>query len=214
MTALASAGAGGAGGRPEPASEARRRRIIAAALGVFARYGYRKTAMEEVAHAAQISRQALYLHFRTKEALFRAAVETALAESLQAALTALREAALPLEARLVKAYDEWVGRYVGLGTTVSAASDLVEAAHAVLGPLASEHERRFGEAVARAVSASSLPAVYRAAGLTGRQLADVLSAAARGFKHGGPSREAFVRNMTVAVRALCLPLGQETPGGR
>jgi AcrR family transcriptional regulator len=198
----------------DSAGAGRRRRILDAALGVFARYGYRKTAMEEVAQAAQISRQALYLHFPTKEALFRATVETSLEESLQAALGALRDPGLALEGRLVKAYDEWVGRYVALGMTGSAASDLAEAAHGVLGPLASEHERRFGEAVARAVSASALPAAYRGAGLTGRQLADILSATARGFKHGSASREAFVRNMTLAVRALCMPLGQETAGAR
>ena len=56
------------------ADRTRQERVLAAALGVFGRYGFRKTSMDEVARAAGISRQGLYLYFASKEALFRAAV--------------------------------------------------------------------------------------------------------------------------------------------
>jgi AcrR family transcriptional regulator len=46
---------------------------LAAAATVFLRFGYRKTAMEDIARAAGMSRQGLYLHYATKEELFRAA---------------------------------------------------------------------------------------------------------------------------------------------
>ena len=45
--------------------------ILDAAFGAFAAYGYRRTTMEDIAHAAGLSRTALYLHFRSKEDLFR-----------------------------------------------------------------------------------------------------------------------------------------------
>ena len=45
----------------------RRSRVLEAALGVFLRYGFRKTSMDEVARAADLSRQGLYLQFATKE---------------------------------------------------------------------------------------------------------------------------------------------------
>ena len=44
-------------------------------MTVFVRYGYRLTGMERVGQEAGVSRQAVYNHFETKEALFRAAVE-------------------------------------------------------------------------------------------------------------------------------------------
>ena len=47
----------------------RRSRLLEAALGVFLRYGYKKTSMDEVARAADLSRQGLYLHFATKGAV-------------------------------------------------------------------------------------------------------------------------------------------------
>ena len=187
------------------ADEGRRRALLDAAITVFMRFGYRKTSMEEVARAAQISRQGLYLHFSTKEDLFRAAVKHALEGSLQAATQAVRDPALSAEQKLVGAFDSWMGRYVGMMGT--GAGDLAEAMSALIGPLYSEHEGQFMELVARTIASSGLAGAYRRAGLTGRQLAETLHATARGLKHSSPSREAFVRSMTVAVRAMCLPLG-------
>src|SRR5262245_46989826 len=94
--------------------DARRRKLLDAAVLVFTRFGYRKTSMDEVARAAGVSRQGLYLHFSTKEELFGAAVEHALGASLEAATQRLEDAALPLERRLLLAFDEWVGRFVGM----------------------------------------------------------------------------------------------------
>ncbi len=45
--------------------------ILDAAFGAFAAYGYRRTSMEDIARAAGLSRTALYLHFRSKEDVFR-----------------------------------------------------------------------------------------------------------------------------------------------
>src|SRR5688572_30518618 len=101
------------GERPaSPADGARRSRLLDAALTVFLRYGFRKTSMEEVARAAQVSRQALYLHFATKEELFAAAVQHYLALGLEAAVQPLRDASLALEAQLLAAFDAWFGRFV------------------------------------------------------------------------------------------------------
>lgn len=53
-----------------------RERIVEAAIGIFIRYGYRLTSMEMVGQEAGLTRQAIYHHFETKEALFRAVVES------------------------------------------------------------------------------------------------------------------------------------------
>ena len=54
---------------------ARRARIVAAALEVFAARGYRAAAMAEVAEQAGITRAVLYDHFQSKKALFLAVLE-------------------------------------------------------------------------------------------------------------------------------------------
>src|SRR5262249_33645766 len=59
------------------ARRVRRRRtapenILAAAFTCFARYGFRRVALEQIAQEASVSRAALYLHFTNKEDIFRA----------------------------------------------------------------------------------------------------------------------------------------------
>jgi AcrR family transcriptional regulator len=52
-----------------------RDRILDAAMTVFRRHGFRRSSIEQAAEAAGLTRQALYHHFKSKEALFRAVLE-------------------------------------------------------------------------------------------------------------------------------------------
>jgi AcrR family transcriptional regulator len=192
------------GASQKPGDDARRRKLLDAAIGVFLRFGFRKTSMDEVARAADVSRQGLYLHFATKEDLFRAAVQQVLETSLQGANSCLGDATLTAEKRLVGAFDAWMGYFIGV--MGSGASDLVEASDALVGPIAAQHEKLFAEALAKAMRTVGLVAAYKATGLTAKQLTDTLSATARGLKHGCASRAEFVERFTYAVRALCMPL--------
>lgn len=56
-------------------AQARRERILNAALEVFTRRGYRDATMDEVAEAAATSKGGVYFHFPGKEALFLALLE-------------------------------------------------------------------------------------------------------------------------------------------
>ncbi|KQX46856.1 TetR/AcrR family transcriptional regulator [Paenibacillus sp. Root444D2] len=48
--------------------------IVATALEVFFKYGYKRVSMNEIAGAAGISRAGLYLYFKSKEEIFNAAI--------------------------------------------------------------------------------------------------------------------------------------------
>ncbi|MDU1671176.1 MAG: helix-turn-helix domain-containing protein, partial [Bradyrhizobium sp.] len=50
-------------------------RILDAAMLVFRRHGFRRSSIEQAAEEAGLTRQALYHHFASKEALFRAVIE-------------------------------------------------------------------------------------------------------------------------------------------
>jgi AcrR family transcriptional regulator len=56
--------------------------LLRAAEQVFARVGYEKAQVEEIAEAAGFSKGALYAHFKSKEELFLALYETKTASSL------------------------------------------------------------------------------------------------------------------------------------
>src|SRR3954470_18387921 len=91
----------------------RRERVLAVALDVFGRYGFRKASMDEIARAADISRQGLYLHFANKDALFRAAVRQELDTALGEFSRCGDEEGVVGGRRTAPARDAWLGRYVG-----------------------------------------------------------------------------------------------------
>lgn len=64
--------------RPDPAeqSRARRERILDAAFHAFATRGYRDTAVDDIAGAAETSKGGIYFHFPTKESIFRELMQT------------------------------------------------------------------------------------------------------------------------------------------
>jgi AcrR family transcriptional regulator len=60
----------------EATRSARQARILRAAVACFARQGYYRTTMEEIAAEAGIAKGAAYVHFPGKEAIFVALYET------------------------------------------------------------------------------------------------------------------------------------------
>jgi AcrR family transcriptional regulator len=194
---------------PSPQSEqadTRHTAVLDAAVGVFARYGFRKASMDEVARAAGVSRQGLYLQFANKEELFRKALEHSLNNQLIAAVAALGRQQDSLEVRLIAACDAWSGRFVGsLGAD---SADLMCASTSLAGATLTHYETQFELAVTRAIADSPLDGFCTTAGLCPADLARTLHATARGLKQGSASREEFVRGMTVAARMFCTPLNQ------
>src|ERR1700692_200932 len=64
-------------------------RILDAATAVFRRQGFRRSSIEQAAEAAGLTRQALYHHFKSKEALFRAVIERVYEAALAAEVAAM-----------------------------------------------------------------------------------------------------------------------------
>ena len=64
--------------KPDPAeqSRSRRERILDAAFHAFSTRGYRDTAVDDIAGAAETSKGGVYFHFPTKEAIFRELMQT------------------------------------------------------------------------------------------------------------------------------------------
>lgn len=63
--------------------DARKARIVEAAVDVFRRYGFERTKMTDIAKAAGLTRPTLYLTFPAKEDIFSASVETLFKELLE-----------------------------------------------------------------------------------------------------------------------------------
>ncbi|MCE4946746.1 MULTISPECIES: TetR/AcrR family transcriptional regulator [Streptomyces] len=162
-------------------------------MATFARFGYRRTSMEEVARAARISRPGLYFLFSSKEALFRAAVTQALERDIAAVERVLADTGRPLRERLVEAFDQWTGRYVGPLTRDVAV--VIEDNPDLLGEVVETTPRRFEELVTDAIAVES-----------GREaatpVAQTMISASIGLKHQTASREFYLGRLEVAIDLL------------
>lgn len=171
----------------------RRTRVLAAALRVFGRHGYRKASMDDVANAAGISRPGLYFHFSSKPELFRATVEHSLDAAITAARLALADPDRPLRERLIEAFDHWSGRYVG---PVAAEIDaLIDSNPELLGTMPAEYPKQFLAIVTEALTADR---AGRAA-IPPIDVARTLMSTATGIKHGVGTPEEFRAQMTTAI---------------
>jgi TetR/AcrR family transcriptional regulator of autoinduction and epiphytic fitness len=183
----------------------RQERILSVALEVFGRHGYRKASMDEIALAADISRQGLYLYFANKDALFRAAVRQELEAALLDVSRRLNEEGVGLEQRTVGALDAWVGRFVG-SLLASDIGSLLEnpAMHLtdMVDPAIAEFDARLAAAIAAAMSEND----RKRLGVTSEEIAGALHMLAQGarylFNARAVSREQFVVRMTGAVRVV------------
>jgi AcrR family transcriptional regulator len=70
-------------------------RILDAAMRVFRRHGFRRSSIEQAAEEAGLTRQALYHHFASKEALFRAVIERLYEQGLEAEIAKKRTSSSP-----------------------------------------------------------------------------------------------------------------------
>ncbi len=188
----------------------RRERILAVALEVFGRYGFRRASMDEIARAADISRQGLYLHFANKDALFRAAVRNELDTALGDVSRCLDEDGVELERRVVAALDAWLGRYVGSMLAPDIGNLLQDpAVHLgdLVDPAIAEFDARLAEAIAAAMSEKD----RRRLGVTAEEIAGALHTVADGAKYlsnaRGESREEFVARTAAAVRVVFAGFG-------
>ena len=172
----------------------RRSAVLGSALTTFARFGYRKTSMDEVARSARISRPGLYFLFASKEELFRAAVVRGLDKDLVDVERILGESDQPLAERILEAFDQWAGQYIGPMSRDMTA--LIDDNPELLGEIVVDRPQRFADLVTSAFVSSGLsPAASTA-------LAQTLISTSIGIKHQARDRASYRERLAVAIELL------------
>jgi len=172
--------------------------LLDAAVAVFLRYGFKKASMDAVARAAGLSRQGVYLHYETKESLFRAAVGHLAATARESARAALADARRSPEDRLVGAFE---ALHASLANSEHI-DELLATAAQIVGDTIAQLEDGIVDDLARALKSLGIAAAWKPAGIPAKALADHLYAASQGFKRRGLPRTAYLERMRTAVRIV------------
>lgn len=190
-------------------SLAPRDRILEAAMTVFRRHGFRRSSIEETAEAAGLTRQALYHHFKSKEALFRAVIErvhdgaladgAAAAQRMESAGGTLADIIVAQVAARLQAF---IASFDGSPHVDELFSEHLLQARDLYQHYAALHDAQVAATIERAVKREKLTL---APGMTAAKLARYIELAVNGAKSAHPSMrpaDAFLRDAEAMLRTL------------
>lgn len=193
---------------PDRSPPPRRDRIIAVAIDMFTRYGVRRTSVEDIATTAAIAKGSVYLEFRGKAELFRAAAAHLVGEILAAAETAAAGGGA-LEDRIVDVLCAKFWRLYDLVHARPHARELLEARDAYAADVFRAADDRYAALVERTVAEGTwtVPAA---------DLAGVLLRTAHGTGYGATrlGAAAYRKRIALAVDLILRGAGTRGRSGR
>jgi AcrR family transcriptional regulator len=165
-------------------SSAKPNAIVLAALGLFTRYGYRKTSIDDIARAAQVAKRTVYLHFENKAAVFLAILEYLGNEVRQRCVAAER-----IGDTAVDRLTGFLNAYFGMAFEVFSKSEHMpeleetfsKLARARIGGLNAEYEARLARFLRSLEKTGEIGGPPQ--GLTVEHIVHILMHAAEGAKH-------------------------------
>jgi AcrR family transcriptional regulator len=184
-------------------------RILDAAMRVFRRHGFRRSSIEQAAEEAGLTRQALYHHFSSKEALFRAVIERLYEHSLAAEVAAAKTAeekgrglADILVAEITARLGALFAALEGSPHIDELFSEHLAQARDLLQTYSTRFEGEVAATIARVCRTRNLKL---AGGITVRELARCVEMAIHGTKSAYPSMrplDAFLNQLETMLRML------------
>ena len=184
-------------------------RILDAAMRVFRRHGFRRSSIEQAAEEAGLTRQALYHHFASKEALFRAVLERLYEQALAAetaAAKAAEEAGLELADILVAEIGARMQSLLASLKDSPHIEELFSEHLAQARDLYQSYASRFADEIATTIArVCRKRKLTLESGITVRELARCVEMAIHGTKSAFPAMQpvdAFLKQLETMLRML------------
>lgn len=178
----------------------RQKTILYAAWAAFAAYGFRKTSMDDIARGAGMSRPALYLHYRSKEDIFRSLAQFYYDDAVESVRAALARD-LPIPERLAAAFAAQGGAIIETMMTSPHGRELIDTGNATAADIADA-----GEARLRAVYAGWLTEMAAKGALrlsvSPDAAAAAMMAALAGIKGKAPDHASYARDVDTLGRMI------------
>src|SRR5271154_4281264 len=178
----------------------RKTQILDAAIGVFGRFGFKKTSVDDLAKAAKLSKQGLYLHFTSKEEIFTAAIRKYLSDGLRRVEQELSNENAMLPDRLAGAMDAWFGRHIE--TFDRTALDVIEGGDHFSPAEINEYKAAFRSRIASALATDTEFKNLQTA-CSSNEISEVLFRFGLTWKEPNTTRAEFLKSVQLCVRACC-----------
>jgi AcrR family transcriptional regulator len=186
-----------------------RDRILDAAMTVFRRHGFRRSSIEQAAEAAGLTRQALYHHFESKQALFRAVIEHVHEGAVAAELAAVNAAektgaglADILIAGITARMKQFIASFDGSPHVEEIFSEHLLQARDLYQKYAAHYAAQVAATIERVRRKQKLVLVR---GMSASELARCVEMAMNGAKSANPGMQppqAFLRDLDIMTRTL------------
>ena len=182
-------------------SSPQREAILKAATAIFLRYGFKKTSMDDVAQAAGVSRQGLYLYFDTKDFLFREALQYLVSHMISTARSVAEDGNLSLRDRLLGVFEAVHGSAFQ-SASPEHAFELLQSAQSADGALLVQLDRDLMGIVAALLAEAGAADRWEEAGVTVAELSEQLLMSAKGIKASVDTLTAYRERMLTAIRIV------------
>ncbi|MCC8960442.1 TetR/AcrR family transcriptional regulator [Bradyrhizobium sp. Pear77] len=196
-------------------------RILDATMLVFRRHGFRRSSIEQVAEAAGLTRQALYHHFESKEALFRAVIERVHESAIAAEEVAVAEAETAdgslgdiLAAGMTARMSTMIASLDGSPHLEELYSEHLVHARDLYQTYAARYAERMVATIARTVRKHQLALPQELSPAEFARLVEMSVYASKSQYPAMQPADAFLKDMAMMVRTLCagaLPKSQKPP---
>jgi len=182
------------------AADERRVQILRGALQTFLAYGFQRTTMDDIARAAEISRPALYLHFRNKTDIYRALASQFLSETLRNSRLAADGAG-----SLAEVLGGMLGCVMGLINEIEGSphgADILDMKNSLAGDIIAQGRGRMVQLLTEAIASRAPAEVLTARGVTAGQLAGMLLDAIDGMKARMPQPQEQAACVAAYLRVI------------
>jgi len=191
------------------AADERRVQILRGALQTFLAYGFQRTTMDDIARASEISRPALYLHFRNKTDIYRALASQFLTETLRnSRLAADGAGSLP------EVLGGMLGCVIGVMEEIEQSphgADILDMKNSLAGDIVAQGRGQMVALLTEAIARRSAPEALSARGVSAGLLANMLLDAMDGMKARAPDPQEHSACVAAYLRVVA-QMAQRGPG--
>ncbi len=182
----------------------KREAILAAAFTQFSRYGFKKTAMADIAKEMGISRASLYSYFDNKDEIFRTLSGSVHEEAMAAAEAHLKNDRLGLEERVESAMLARLAPFHEVVSQSPHGGELYDENSRLCGDLVQDSYDRFQDLLTSTLEAAERSGEIDLKGtdLTARAVAELLQLGGNGQKFGTSDLDVFAKRLHGFVKVF------------